>query len=303
MLQSAPGFRGKVRLGMRMYDWLGLHGIHIPVETTLRFPTPYRVRLDMHCQHERMALLMNGYEAHTTRFLSRCSRGSGYLLDIGANIGLIGVPYALLRKRSPRNASQRMVYCIEPIRANYNALVKNILLNDLDREVSCINCGVGADHGAVEIQVEGNLAEGEGTGTANILPTGSTYACERIPLIITSVDRLIDDGVLQGRCDVMKLDTDGYDFFALQGATQLLSGDRPIVFGEFMDGCLKWHGQTIDDVQRFVQGFDYRMFVRKGNGFKFKAFSNNGTYIQDVLMIPSERLSAFDWCIAEGVCR
>jgi hypothetical protein len=67
-IRRAPNFRRKIRALLFLYKILGLGKRHIIVETTVHRPIPYRARLDLYSKHERFALLMDGYEADTTRF-------------------------------------------------------------------------------------------------------------------------------------------------------------------------------------------------------------------------------------------
>jgi hypothetical protein len=66
-IRRAPNFRGKIGAPLFLYKILGLEERHIIVETTEHRPIPYRARLDLYSKHERFAVLMDGYEADTTR--------------------------------------------------------------------------------------------------------------------------------------------------------------------------------------------------------------------------------------------
>ena len=67
----------------------------------------------------------------------------------------------------------------------------------------------------------------------------------------------------------MKIDVDGYDLKVLEGAVNLLTSSRPIIFGEFMKHCLAWHGQSHDDVVDFVRQFDYKVFSKDRSAWRF----------------------------------
>lgn len=143
--------------------------------------------------------------------------------------------------------------------------------------------------------MEGNLKEGEGTGTANILAEATDHPCERIPLTITTLDTLRNSGEIANHCSLMKIDVDGYDFFVLQGAEHLLSFDRPLIFGEFNSHCLAWHGQSHDDVARHAEQFEYEIFSRSKVGWQFIPFRKNRVD-QDLLLVPKEKLAKLSWC-------
>jgi FkbM family methyltransferase len=297
-----PNFRGKVRALLALHRSLGLGPRHVVVERVLHRPIPYRARLDLHCDHERMALLMDGYEADTAEFLFRLFDRSGCFLDIGANIGLISLPFTRLAlERAGLKAAGRdtpVTYCVEALRSNHHALVRNVALNDLGQWMRPLCVGVGECEKTVEINVEHNLRDGEGTGTANIVAESSTYACERIPLHISTVDALIGAGQIAPDVTLIKLDTDGYDLFALMGATGLLKKMRPLIFGEFMAACLSWHGQTAADVAVFARGVGYETFARSGKAWRFTPLADLGGFNQDLLLVPKEKRSQVAWCLA-----
>ena len=285
-----PNFRGKIRIAMELYRILGLENHHIFETATIKNPTKYRAILDLHSWLERLAFMMNGYESDAVRFLARCYPDVGYFLDIGANIGLISLPI------TERKSAPPAIFCIEAVRANFDRLRQNIDLNHHQKIIVPINQGVGECEKFVEIQVEGNLREGEGTGTGNILADGSTHPCERIPLKITTIDTLMDSGKLPQDCALVKIDADGYDLKILQGATRLLSTSRPIIFGEFMRHCLAWHGQSHEDVIEFVRRFDYRVYSKYRGTWQFLLCNENHVE-SDLLIIPEENVNKLCWCL------
>ncbi|MDH3695672.1 MAG: FkbM family methyltransferase [Gammaproteobacteria bacterium] len=189
-----------------------------------------------------------------------------------------------------------MTYCVDPISTNINSLDQNIRLNRLEDQIQTICEGVGECQKEVEIQIEGNLKTGEGTGAANILVSNTTHPCERLTLQITTIDDLIENRKLPGNCSLMKIDVDGYDLKVLQGATKLLSTNRPIVYGEFLQHCLSWHGQSHVDVINFAGSYDYEVHVQKERTWKFEhRTSYKGT--RDLLLVPKEKLAELSWCL------
>jgi FkbM family methyltransferase len=249
-----------------------------------------------------MALLMDGYEADTVSFLFRLFDQAGCFVDVGANIGLISLPFTrlVLDKGGAKavGRSTPIAYSIEPVRSNYETLAGNIELNGSGQWVRPLYVGVGEREKTVEIAVEGNLCDGEGTGTANVVATGSPYVCERILLHVTTIDTLVRTGQVSPKVTLLKLDTDGYDLFALMGAARLLSETRPVVFGEFMAACMKWHGQTIADVAAFAGQAGYETFVRVSKTWRFTPLIEPEAFVQDLLLVPREKKDQVLWCLA-----
>jgi FkbM family methyltransferase len=222
----------------------------------------------------------------------------GYLLDVGANVGLIAIPAAIVIRGSAdtRRKAGPVVVAVEAVPDNAEALKVNVALNELECVVSVLGVALGDVAKVVEIQVEGDLHRGEGTGTANIIAEGNPFHCVRIPLNLTTLDALMESGSLSGACSVVKLDTDGYDLKVLQGAPRFLAENRPVVFGEFEAHCLQWHRQTLNDVVEFASSQSYLVWQRAGKGWCFADRLDARTFQRDLLLVPTEQAGSLAWC-------
>lgn len=293
-----PPFRGKTRLALAVYRALGLRGQHIKLGVLLHQPRPFRVLLDLHSWLQRLALVTGGYEADTTTFLFRLwevSGRRGCCIDVGANIGLISIPLALAMREA--GAASPCVVAVEAVPENTDALRDNVQLNALQDVVWTVAAAVGESEGQAVIEVEGDLAPGEGTGSANILPRSRAQPERARTLLVTTLDALRNRASRWPPCSVIKLDTDGYDLKALQGASSLLARDRPVVFGEFSEHCLDWHGQGAADITAFAGSVDYEVWQKDRLSWRFSPLTEKGGYDQDVLLTPRERRDCYRWCI------
>ncbi|MEO5671583.1 MAG: FkbM family methyltransferase [Ramlibacter sp.] len=304
-----PRFRGRSRACLILFKALGLEGKHTFVEAVMRAPVAYRVRLDLHSWLQRIAFLMGEYEEDTARLLCRLQQsigGKGYMLDIGANIGMISLPTAILLA-GDRSSTSVCVISVEAIPDNAAALRRNIELNNAGGMIKVIEKALGDRAATLDIQVEGDLSRGEGTGTANILPAGSTldpngtYQCVRIPIEVVTLDSLHAVGEIPDSCRVVKIDTDGYDLKVLQGATKFISKCRPVVFGEFSAHCMGWHGQSVVDVISYANSMGYLVWqrVERSKPLRFSRQADPVTFVQDLLLVPREHEEALAWCCAQ----
>ncbi len=297
-----PRFRGKTHVFLLLFNALGLGARHVLVNAELRRPIRYRARLDLHSWLQRIAFLTGEYEADTAAFLVRLHRSlgrAGFVLDVGANIGLVSIPTALLLRQSNGHGTDApCVVSVEPVSDNCRALRSNISLNDAEEVIAVLDAAVGDAVKRVEIQVEGDLQSGEGTGTANIMAEGSDYDCVRISIELTTLDRLFASGRITASCPVMKLDTDGYDLKALEGGIEFLRQARPTIFGEFSAHCLRWHDQSLADVLRLATELDYLVWPRvSGVELAFAETLEPGSFAQDLLLVPSESADRLEWCL------
>lgn len=297
---ALPRLRGKAHAALLLHRALGLTGRRTLVEAQLRRPVRYRAELDLGSWLQRLAFVTGEYESDTVTFLLRlraASGADGYVLDIGANVGLIAVPAALLLRTCNRGARLSVV-AIEAVRDNAAALRGNIARNCVQTECLAIESAVGDEDRPVEIQVEGDLREGQGSGTANIVADDSDYACERIPLQLTTLDALAASSALPTGCSVVKIDTDGYDLKVLQGGRGFVGTERPVVFGEFLAHCMRWHHQGLAEVVSHCDSLGYAVWQRLPGGWSFTRGVDERVYEQDLLLVPREKEGRFEWCLS-----
>jgi hypothetical protein len=121
--RALPNFRGKVRIAKELKTVLGLDNRHI-LETVILSDPAFAATLDLHSWHEFLAYIDGGYETETVHFLSRCYDKEGIFIDVGANIGLISLPFATIVDPSNLAASP-FVFCVEAVKSNYEALLNS----------------------------------------------------------------------------------------------------------------------------------------------------------------------------------
>ena len=139
-----PNFRDRTRLFLKLFQILGLASKHTKVVVTLREPVRYRAALDLRAWLQRWAFLTGSYEADTSaRLIDLYERDGrkGFFLDIGANVGLISLPFAMHFRRQKVRC-----FAVEMVPDNFRALVKNIKLNGLEDIITPINAGLGDVH-------------------------------------------------------------------------------------------------------------------------------------------------------------
>lgn len=283
-------------MGHAAYRVLIRRGERFDVIATL-FPERLRFCLNVNCAHERMALLMNEYEAATSAFIA-ATHEEGTILDIGANIGLVALPLAAKIKKA--KGTKEKVYAVEALPANFASLAFNIRENGLADYIVPLNYALGDEDGrTVHIQVEGD--QEDRTGTANILPEDREF--HRIPLILRSVDGLASDGVFARPVGSIKIDTDGYDFHILRGARLILQEDRPLVFAELSRHCLGWHDVRIDDVVSFAESLGYELWPKRADSFKFVEWRPGYPFEIDALLVPKEKRDKFSHLLVEPAAR
>lgn len=145
------------------------------------------------------------HEVDEMAFVLHALRPGELFMDVGANIG----SYTVLAA----GAVGADVISIEPVPATFNALRRNVRLNDLGAQVHCVNAGLG--------EGEGELRFTSGRDTANhVLASG-----ERGDGVVVPVRRL-DDLCAERIPAIIKIDVEGYEQAVIAGGGATLANEQ-----------------------------------------------------------------------------
>lgn len=145
------------------------------------------------------------------------------------------------------------VYCYEPHPSTFRKLVHNVRHYD---NVVCVQGALGYERGKVQTAKKRRrkVHLPPHDGITHVVP-------EEQGLIPTfRVDDLgLDD------LDLLVLDTEGYEFFALKGADETIRRCRPAIMIEINENC-QFYGLEQEWVRGLLRGFGYE--------FQFRLFSD-----------------------------
>jgi FkbM family methyltransferase len=151
---------------------------------------------------------------------------------VGANIGY----YTLLLRQliGPSGA----IIAIEPSPENLPELRLNIESNML-QNVKLLEVAVGAAAGKV------SLLKGMNSGVVPL--NEGSY---EVP--IQSLDEILTEPI-----DLLKIDVEGYEGYALEGARNVIKRDRPLIFLEFHPTAAAQFGHSFDSIHALLaQSYD-----------------------------------------------
>lgn len=142
------------------------------------------------------------------------------VLDVGANIGLASLIAADFLPRG-------RIVAVEASPANCRAMARNFADHGLD--LAAIEaCAVGANAGTASFL--------ENSVFGHVMTTDNMVVQEGISVAQRTIDEIVEAHALR-RVDLIKLDVEGFEPEALQGATDTLRRHDPIVFLEFNSWC------------------------------------------------------------------
>jgi FkbM family methyltransferase len=165
------------------------------------------------------------------------------VIDVGANVG---DTYALLDP-----ATSARFLCVEGNPKFHKLLMEN---TSKARNV-IVHCGfVGDRNSAVGAEVVT-----QAHGTSYLAPEGEAIGGKREPCVtVLTLDCLVSRYPGCRGVDLLKIDTDGYDYKVLRGARQTILGARPIIVFELSPPYIMAQGEDVLSVFRFLRELGYR---------------------------------------------
>lgn len=142
-------------------------------------------------------------------------------LDLGANIGVHSLAFAQTVGPSGR------VISVEPQHFCFQLLSANVTANQL-ANVHCLRAAVGDTRGACTVpRIDPTRRHNAGATTVSTTAPAASQE-DIVPLITV-------DSLGLSRCDLIKIDTEGFEDRVLQGAQATLQTHRPVVYAEIHD--------------------------------------------------------------------
>lgn len=173
-------------------------------------------------------------------------RPGDWVLDVGANIGIVTSQLAAVVGRSGR------VWAFEPVPANVERLRFLQARNGLS-QVEIFPHAVGAESGSVALGMPPPGRSGWGSITK------SWDIADRLDVPMRPLDHVVERAARGGdRVRLIKVDVEGFEFEVLQGAGGLLGEHRPLVFCEFNDVLLRDRGRSSEELLERFDDLGYR---------------------------------------------
>lgn len=194
--------------------------------------------------------------------------GRSFAIDVGANIGLISIQLAYKFWK---------VLAIEPRPDTYECLKKNVRKY---QQIETLHAAVGSSLGSIGFSgAENDCAHSQ------VTPEAET----KVPLI--TLDSLNLDA-----CDLIKIDTEGYELEVIKGALATIQKFRPVIILEELSMfrkdnasiLYKQYGPDFVNLhrrpRRILEDMGYEIYSRQGHDF---VLAHVPSYVSESLL-PSE---------------
>lgn len=197
-----------------------------PTIVVARGPMGHELVVDLRQFHVGFAMAQGHYEPHETAFVSRHVKRGMTVLDAGANIGYFTTIFAGLVGDSGR------VIALEPVSETRQKLQSAVSRNKIENIVEIV--ALAASNGIGEVQVSYPVSS-VNMGGVSISPLGSD-AYEICEVVKTSTI----DKIISGRpVDFIKIDIEGAEGLAFEGAVETILKNKPLMMVEFNVDFLK----------------------------------------------------------------
>lgn len=188
------------------------------------------------------------YESAEMSMVLRLIKPGDTVFDIGANIGWYTLNILLGRPGTK-------VYSIEPIRASYQYLLKNLSLNC---QATGYSYNIGFSDRNTTARFYFDIKCAMASSMANLREDENTVMveCEVIKMddfaaSIKTLDRL----------DFIKCDVEGAELLVFKGAIETISRYKPVIFTEMLRKWSKKFGYHPNDIIYLLRGVGYECFT------------------------------------------
>lgn len=211
-----------------------------------RLPNGCFMDADLSDHVMRLAFFLGAYEPIESFLWTRLVKDGMVVIDAGANIG----QYSLLSSTLVGTSGQ--VHSFEPIASNFERLRRNVEVNRLSN-VRLSRAALWHESAVLNMELPEEMPHNAGSYRIAAAPPAE-------PALQTPGIRLDDYAAREGikRLDLVKMDIEGCEYFAILGGRDMLSRFRPILFLEVNKQALLALGCTTSKLWQELKSLGYQ---------------------------------------------
>lgn len=217
----------------------------------------------------------HGHEPETLLLYLQLLKRSNVVVDVGAGTGI----FTLI---AGAESKDRQVYSFEPVPEIFDSLRENIDANGLENVTAVQGC-VTNYQGEITLYVDDSLAL---PFTTSILE-GYRHASGTIVAPAMTLDAYVEENHIE-KLDLLKIDAEGSDVTVLEGATQVLRNQQPIIICEVL------YTHTDKPLQDILDQTDYQYFYITDEGLlPRKEIKGDHNYVfRNYLFVPKSKVTS-----------
>lgn len=204
---------------------------------------------------------LGDYEPEEKKVFSVLVKKGNTVLDIGANVGLHSLYFSELVGREGR------VFSFEPVQQNYDQIVRNMKLNGITNIIPI-------HKGLSDVSTKINIAAPSNSNNPGAFNLFDTKEPTETVEVITGDFFIESENIKQ--VDFIKMDIEGYEYFAIKGLAKTLATFKSTVVFEFDSNYHAKTGAGEEDIFELFLKLNYRLYYIEDNGlseFKYQNFS------------------------------
>jgi FkbM family methyltransferase len=200
------------------------------------------------------ALFVRGiYDPNLVVVINALLPKGGVFLDVGANMGYI----SLLASKAV--GAEGHVCALEPCSRDFARLLDNINLNDLDKIISASRLAVSDKSGVEELLIAAEERSSLNTLGSEI-PVKGVEAIGTEKVHVITIDEFVEKEKIQ-KVDVLKLDIEGSELKALEGARNTIAQRRPAIILGHNRSALTACNSDHSELQKILAEIGYCIYV------------------------------------------
>ena len=210
----------------------------------IRFNGSADAYVDLSHGNSRTTMLTGWFEPHYFEIARSFLADGAHTFDVGANMGLCS--FGLIPHR------RGLHHHLFEANPELWPVLRRSIAHHAGESIQLVEGAVGA-HAAERIFVDTRNPDQD---------VGQGFISEQqgLPTKMLTLDAYVERAGV-ARVDFMKMDIEGYEMFALEGAGKSIAAGRfPVVYFELKEGLLARFGKTASDVLAFFRTRGYELF-------------------------------------------
>ena len=218
-----------------------------------------RIQIDSDSYLERFYFFFGGNEPEVAHLIPRWLPPDGVAIDVGANIGL----FTLVMAHTVKSGKGRVI-AAEPDIQVFERLQQHLMMNGVD-SVLLIKAALGSEAGRLILHTYRTDTPNGGGATLAPVQAGDARTIA-IEIPVHTLDDITREQRLK-RLDLIKIDTEGWDFNVLRGGIEAIRRFQPAIIFEYTRGGWSAAHASPEEAKRWLVDLGYDLYLIRRRRF------------------------------------